>query len=724
MRRWEKECITVVAFGSRGDVQPLAILTGKLEKLGYITKFVSHASSASLASIYCSDSCYRPIDSLPVLDHEEAHEVDVCTVLAIRDSCVDADLIIFNLFALEGWLIAQHLGKRCMIVHPYIPSSSMPAILRDWFRRTRPALYRSLRTSASNARLEWGDVELWLWPLFGERWQKVIKALGFDDSPIDGCSSLMLRVSLPHAPPVLFAMSSALAGPAAPGWPQGAQVVGPIIHNGEDPTTMIPTPLQVWLEENEGSRPIYVSFGSAGAMCKGIKYVPRLINACLAAVSAQGFRAILHVSSAEDAGNRKSSTNGAFILDDHVSHKWLLPRCALAIHHGGSGTTHAVAAAGLSQIIVPMIADQFFWGEVVQHLGVGLTISQDNWNDPSEASVWPLIGMLAKSIRMCLGAQFAAAARIVASRIGAEDGLHSITSSIAKEMDSPEPSTSTVGEKADLLLGGEDELATIHLPNGMQLHYPRQTTESEICFLYREIFEEKCYSPAPTSGVIVDVGAHVGLFSVWAHLAGDDDGDVRVIAFEPNSKARAALTANLQMFCPDAHEVFPFAIGHKNNTATLRIFPHLSSSSTCVEKLQERRRLQYLQKQRLNPTLSEKLLSQNYDLPCEMLTLSSALQHSRKLSSTDPISLLKVDVEGFEMEVLSGISHADWGRIHQVVVEVSDPVAHAAQVRALISQKGFQVRESCVKFAGGTSPSQTDVTLIHAWRTGNLYFVS
>jgi UDP:flavonoid glycosyltransferase YjiC (YdhE family) len=41
----------------------------------------------------------------------------------------------------------------------------------------------------------------------------------------------------------------------------------------------------------------------------------------------------------------------------------VFPRCSAVIHHGGAGTTHAAAQAGVPAILVPHIADQFFWGE-------------------------------------------------------------------------------------------------------------------------------------------------------------------------------------------------------------------------------------------------------------------------------------------------------------------------------------------------------------------------
>jgi len=51
-------------------------------------------------------------------------------------------------------------------------------------------------------------------------------------------------------------------------------------------------------------------------------------------------------------------------------HEALFPRCALAIRHGGSGTTHSACRAGIPSLVMPFAADQFFWARRLQALGV------------------------------------------------------------------------------------------------------------------------------------------------------------------------------------------------------------------------------------------------------------------------------------------------------------------------------------------------------------------
>ena len=52
-------------------------------------------------------------------------------------------------------------------------------------------------------------------------------------------------------------------------------------------------------------------------------------------------------------------------------HPAIFPRMKAAIHHGGAGTTTAAARAGVPQLILPHILDQYYWAHRVQLLGIG-----------------------------------------------------------------------------------------------------------------------------------------------------------------------------------------------------------------------------------------------------------------------------------------------------------------------------------------------------------------
>ncbi|WIG19108.1 glycosyltransferase [Kocuria rosea] len=48
----------------------------------------------------------------------------------------------------------------------------------------------------------------------------------------------------------------------------------------------------------------------------------------------------------------------------------LLPDAVVAVHHGGAGTVHTVARAGVPSVVVPFLVDQPFWGRQLHRLGI------------------------------------------------------------------------------------------------------------------------------------------------------------------------------------------------------------------------------------------------------------------------------------------------------------------------------------------------------------------
>ena len=75
------------------------------------------------------------------------------------------------------------------------------------------------------------------------------------------------------------------------------------------------------------------------------------------------------------------------------------------------------------------------------------------------------------------------------------------------------------------------------------------------------------------------------------------------------------------------------------------------------------------------------------ELTCELRTLSGVLQEY----AIDRVDLLKIDVEGAEVDVFEGITRSDWPRIRQVAAEIHDQDGRLAQVVALLDGLGFDI---------------------------------
>jgi vancomycin aglycone glucosyltransferase len=113
-----------------------------------------------------------------------------------------------------------------------------------------------------------------------------------------------------------------------------------------------------------GPPPVYFGFGSMPDPD------PRATTRrLLAAVESLGCRAIV---SAGWAGLGEGPLPEGVIAIGAVDHASLFPRMAAVVHHGGSGTTHSAARAGVPQLVVPHVLDQFWFARRVVELGVGV----------------------------------------------------------------------------------------------------------------------------------------------------------------------------------------------------------------------------------------------------------------------------------------------------------------------------------------------------------------
>ncbi len=112
----------------------------------------------------------------------------------------------------------------------------------------------------------------------------------------------------------------------------------------------------------KGPPPVYIGFGSWGVHDK-----TELTELLLEALRTTGDRAVLHRNTVDD---RRAFPESVYVADD-LPHDWLFPRMKAVVHHGGAGTTGAVATAGVPSIIIPAFFAQAVWGEVLLEKGIG-----------------------------------------------------------------------------------------------------------------------------------------------------------------------------------------------------------------------------------------------------------------------------------------------------------------------------------------------------------------
>ena len=116
----------------------------------------------------------------------------------------------------------------------------------------------------------------------------------------------------------------------------------------------------------DGPPPVGVGFGS---MVLPDEEGQRLGDAVLAALRRTGRRAV--VVRGGGAVRLPPDVDRRLVhVVERVPYRWLLRRVSMFLHHGGAGSVHEAARAGLPQIVVPFVADQPFWAWRLRALGV------------------------------------------------------------------------------------------------------------------------------------------------------------------------------------------------------------------------------------------------------------------------------------------------------------------------------------------------------------------
>ncbi len=128
---------------------------------------------------------------------------------------------------------------------------------------------------------------------------------------------------------------------------------------------------------------------------------------------------------------------------------------------------------------------------------------------------------------------------------------------------------------------------------------------------------------------VFDIGANIGLLSVW--MAKQVGAQGRVYAFEPHPETRKLLKKTIALNEIENITIFPLALSSKTGSAQLYTVGTNHKLSS------------------LGP-ISDTTYGENASLPIETVTLDSfCLEHH-----ISQIDFLKIDVEGFEYDVLQG----------------------------------------------------------------------
>lgn len=178
----------------------------------------------------------------------------------------------------------------------------------------------------------------------------------FGASPISIWSSLE---SLGRGSPMLYGFSPSVI-PQPTDWTEPVRVTGYWFLD-HSPDWRPSEHLLAFLEA--GPPPVYVGFGSMS-----VRDPEETTTLIVRALALAGQRGVLLTGW---GGMSEGKWPESVYVAESIPHDWLFPRMAAVVHHGGAGTTAAGLRAGVTSVLVPFFADQPFWARRVMKLGVG-----------------------------------------------------------------------------------------------------------------------------------------------------------------------------------------------------------------------------------------------------------------------------------------------------------------------------------------------------------------
>jgi sterol 3beta-glucosyltransferase len=365
--------ITILALGTRGDVQPYVALGLGLQRAGYEVRLVAFGQFRALVESRGLDFFPAGADPHELAITDEEARVIVATIVqggtvrqqwhayrkfrpimeGMQESFWQASqgtqAIIFSTIGMNGYHVAEKLKVPCLW------ALTTPTLGRT---RTQPnPLLPSLPLGSGYNLLSHVFVEQLIQQVLGRLFNSWRQArLNLPSLPLPRWPYTELHG---QAVPSLYGYSPAVV-PKPSDWNEHTHVTGYwfLDHAGD---WQPPAGLVGFLES--GPPPIYAGFGSL--VSGGGEEASRVVLDALRQSEQRGV-----VATGWGGLSPSDLPDEVFALES-VPHDWLFPRTAAVVHHGGAGTTGAGLRAGVPSIIIPFSKDQPFWARQVEALGAG-----------------------------------------------------------------------------------------------------------------------------------------------------------------------------------------------------------------------------------------------------------------------------------------------------------------------------------------------------------------
>jgi FkbM family methyltransferase len=185
--------------------------------------------------------------------------------------------------------------------------------------------------------------------------------------------------------------------------------------------------------------------------------------------------------------------------------------------------------------------------------------------------------------------------------------------------------------------------------------------------VFNEIFVERDYKSleeiiSNAKNPIIDIGAHIGLFSIYVRTL---NTDVIIFDYEPEENNFKALKENFRLNHLEKNMVAKnLAVGESEGVKTL----YVSQDSHNHSLVQSTERSQKVQ----------------------ATTISKILQKA------GTVDLVKMDCEGAEFEIIKSMTKEDFGKIKNIYIEYHEylPELKSAELKKIFEQNGFKTKSS------------------------------
>lgn len=246
----------------------------------------------------------------------------------------------------------------------------------------------------------------------------------------------------------------------------------------------------------------------------------------------------------------------------------------------------------------------------------------------------------------------------------------------------------------------------------------------ETWILYHEMFSNQPYIDhgieLREGDCVLDVGANIGMFTRYIYAR--CNGKLTVYAFEPVPEIFETLRRNTQLDRRHLHAL-NFGLSNGEKTVEFEYIPRLSIWSSAKHGLyMDRVQRWWLDADAIASIVRSAtgrfllkwavrfflrhITRKVRHVKCVLKPLSEAIREKR----IDTIHLLKIDVEGCEIEVLNGIEEVHWPKIRQVAMEI-ETFCDLRRATKILEDHGFRVESEATERKLGAQHSEVS----HLW---------